>query len=188
LTAFLLVVQAVGIAILAIGNTTFMVLLGAVILGTSMGNLLMFHPLLLADAFGIKDYPRIYGMGSLLMILGVGGGPFLVGFLRDVSSYRDAFGVLTLLAITGVFFLAAAGKPPSDQPATTSTELGSGIQEDVDPSRKAPRTLTPPHRIEQPTTPPNRRVAVIDRGSVMSDDTFAKSESAAQKIPLKTSE
>ena len=188
LTAFLLVVQAVGIAILAVGNTTFMVLLGAVILGTSMGNLLMFHPLLLADAFGIKDYPRIYGMGSLLMILGVGGGPFLVGFLRDVSSYRDAFGVLTLLAITGVFFLAAAGKPPSDQPATTSAELGSGTQEDVDPSRKAPRTLTPPHRIEQPTTPPNRRVAVIDRGSVMSDDTFAKSESAAQKIPLNSSE
>jgi hypothetical protein len=122
------------------------------------------------------------------MILGVGGGPFLVGFLRDISSYRNAFGVLTLLAITGVFFLAAAGKPPNNETATTSAELGRTIQEDVDPSRKAPRTLTPPHRIEQPTTPPNRRVAVIDRGSVMSDDTFAKTESAAKKIPLKSSE
>ena len=104
-------VQSLGIAILAVSDTTFMVLLGAVILGTSMGNLLMFHPLLLADAFGIKDYARIYGMGSLLMIIGVGTGPFLVGFLRDVSSYRTAFGVLTLLALAGLVFLAAAGKP-----------------------------------------------------------------------------
>ena len=188
LTAFLMGVQSLGIAILAVSDTTFMVLLGAVILGTSMGNLLMFHPLLLADAFGIKDYARIYGMGSLLMIIGVGTGPFLVGFLRDVSSYRTAFGVLTVLAITGLVFLAAAGKPPSDQTATTRADLNSGSQKDEDPSSEAPRTLTPPHRIEQPSTPPNRRVAVIDRGSVMSDDTFEVSESAAKKIPLKSSE
>ena len=188
LTAFLMGVQSLGIAILAVGDTTFMVLLGAVILGTSMGNLLMFHPLLLADAFGIKDYARIYGMGSLLMIIGVGTGPFLVGFMRDVSSYRTAFGVLTVLAITGLVFLAAAGKPPSDQTATTRTDLGSKTEGDIGRSSQAPRTLTPPHQIEQPSTPPNRRVAVIDRGSAMNDDTFETSISEPKKIPLKSSE
>lgn len=181
-------VQSLGIAILAVSDTTFMVLLGAVILGTSMGNLLMFHPLLLADAFGIKDYARIYGMGSLLMIIGVGTGPFLVGFLRDVSSYRTAFGVLTLLALAGLVFLAAAGKPPSDQTATTKVDLDIEIRKNVEPSNKASRTLTPPHRIEQPSTPPNRRVAVIDRGSAMSDDTFEVPESVVKKIPLKSPE
>ena len=153
-----------------------------------MGNLLMFHPLLLADAFGIKDYARIYGMGSLLMIIGVGTGPFLVGFLRDVSSYRTAFGVLTVLAITGLVFLAAAGKPPSDQTATTRTDLSSKTEGDIGRSSQPPRTLTPPHQIEQPSTPPNRRVAVIDRGSAMNDDTFETSKSEPKKIPLKSSE
>ncbi|HCK73586.1 MAG TPA: hypothetical protein DHW19_01320, partial [Acidimicrobiaceae bacterium] len=78
----------------------------------AMGNLLMFHPLLLAEAFGVKDYPRIYGLGSLLMILGVGSGPFLVGLIRDTSDYQAAFTTLAVLALFGLIFLAISGKPP----------------------------------------------------------------------------
>ena len=83
-------VQSAG-TVLAVGQSKLVILIGADYLGAAKGNLLMFHPLLLADAFGVKDYPRIYGMGQLIMILGVGSGPFLVGLIRDASSYCRAW-------------------------------------------------------------------------------------------------
>ena len=113
LTAALMAVQSVGIAVLAVGQSKLVILIGAVILGAAMGNLLMFHPLLLADAFGVKDYPRIYGMGQLIMILGVGSGPFLVGLIRDASSYRAAFGVLTVSQLLRSYsYLPQANRRP----------------------------------------------------------------------------
>jgi MFS family permease len=188
LTAFLMAVQSVGIAILAIGDSTFEILAGAVILGTAMGNLLMFHPLLLAEAFGVKDYARIYGMGSLLMIFGVGSGPFLVGLIRDISSYRSAFAVLTIFAIAGLAFLAAAGKPPSFQPSAVEHEAKRSGQRHGRPVLETGQTLTPAHQIEQPSIPPRRRVAVIDRGAAMGEARLGVSKSATGTIPQKGSD
>ena len=188
LTAFLMAVQSLGIAILAIGDTTFVILLGSVILGTAMGNLLMFHPLLLAEAFGVKDYARIYGMGSLLMIFGVGSGPFLVGFIRDVSSYRSAFAVITIFAITGLIFLAAAGKPPSVVPSGGEHAANVRSQQHVHKPGQAVRTLIPADQIEEPSMPTRRRVAVIDRGAAMGEDRLGMSQSAARAIPHKGSD
>ena len=73
-----------------------------------MGNLLVLHPLLLADAFGIRDYPRIYGFGSLLMITGVVLGPFAIGLIRDATSYRAAFVTMAAVAIVGLAVFRAA--------------------------------------------------------------------------------
>jgi len=188
LTAFLMAVQSLGIAILAIGDTTFVILLGSVILGMAMGNLLMFHPLLLAEAFGVKDYARIYGMGSLLMIFGVGSGPFLVGFIRDVSSYRSAFAVITVFAIAGLAFLAAAGKPPSVQSSGDKREANVRSQQHAQQQGQAARTLIPADQIEQPSIATRRRVAVIDRGAAMGEDRLGMSESAAIAIPHKGSD
>ncbi|HAX05113.1 MAG TPA: hypothetical protein DCX77_05495 [Acidimicrobiaceae bacterium] len=173
---------------LAIGDTTFVILLGSVILGMAMGNLLMFHPLLLAEAFGVKDYARIYGMGSLLMIFGVGSGPFLVGFIRDVSSYRSAFAVITVFAIAGLAFLAAAGKPPSVQSSGDKREANVRSQQHVQQQGQAARTLIPADQIEQPSIATRRRVAVIDRGAAMGEDRLGMSESAAIAIPHKGSD
>ena len=188
LTAFLMAVQSVGIAILAIGDSTFEILAGAVILGTAMGNLLMFHPLLLAEAFGVKDYARIYGMGSLLMIFGVGSGPFLVGFIRDISSYRSAFAVLTIFAIAGLAFLGAAGKPPRFQSSAVEHQAKRSGQQHGRPTLGTVQTLTPAHQIEQPATPPRRRVAVIDRGAALGEARLGVSKSATGTIPHKGSD
>lgn len=186
LTAALMAVQSIGIAVLAVGQTKLVILIGAVILGAAMGNLLMFHPLLLADAFGVKDYPRIYGMGQLLMIFGVGSGPFLVGLIRDFSSYRAAFGVLTVFAVAALIFLFAAGKPTTQEFATANTaKATSAVTDFGKPPR--PNTLTPPHEIAPPTSRPKKRVAVVDRGSVMKSDDFP-SVDGARSIPLKTSD
>ena len=116
LTSVLVVVQAVGVSLIAVAGSRAAILVGAVVLGSAMGNLLMLHPLLLADAFGLRDYPRIYGLGSLLMIVGVGTGPFVVGLLRDLSDYRTAFLAMAAAALVGLVVFRAAGSPPGVEP------------------------------------------------------------------------
>jgi len=184
LTVGLMVVQSSGIGILALADSKPMIMVGAVVLGMAMGNLLMFHPLLLADAFGVKDYPRIYGMGSLVMVLGVGIGPFLVGVIRDLASYRVAFGVITVFAMVAIIFLVAAGTPPI-YGAVEVDQLAPAV-----PQAKSHgvMTLTPPDRIPSPPPPPKRRVAVVDRGLVMGAEDFPIPNPANREIPLKTAE
>jgi len=50
--------------------------------GLTVGNVLMLQPLLLVDAFGTREYARIYSVSQLLTALGVAGGPALVGLLQ----------------------------------------------------------------------------------------------------------
>ncbi len=111
LTSILIVVQAFGITVIGLAGSQATILVGAIILGSAMGNLLMLHPLLLADAFGVRDYPRIYGMGSLLMIVGVGLGPFAVGLIRDAATYRTSFLTMTAVALIGLVIFRAGGQP-----------------------------------------------------------------------------
>jgi MFS family permease len=111
LTTALIVVQSIGISMVAVATTQTAILIGAVVFGSAIGNLLMLHPLLLADAFGVRDYSRIYGLGSLLMIFGVGTGPFIVGLLRDATDYRSAFFIMAGVALVGLVIFQAAGNP-----------------------------------------------------------------------------
>ena len=114
LTMVLMVVQAVGLCMLAVAGSALAILFGVLVLGSAMGNLLMLHPLILADAFGVKDYPRIYGFGSLLMVSGLAGGPFITGVLNDAYSYRSAFFTLAAIAVAGLIVYSFAGNPTRD--------------------------------------------------------------------------
>ncbi len=114
LTMSLMVVQCVGLSVLAVAHGGFTILIGILVLGSAMGNLLMLHPLILADAFGVRDYPRIYGFGSLLMVIGGAGGPVIVGVLRDAFSYRSAFFAIAAIAAVGLFVYSFGGNPARD--------------------------------------------------------------------------
>jgi MFS family permease len=111
LISFLIVVQTIGIAIIGVSTSKTPIMIGVVVMGLAIGNLLMLHPLLLAQAFGVKDYPRIYGTASLLMVFGVASGPFMVGALRDLTSYRTAFLVMAALAVFGGLVFRTMGEP-----------------------------------------------------------------------------
>ena len=105
--------QGLGIAALAFGETPAALLIAAACFGLTVGNLLMLQPLLMAEAFGVRDYPRIYSVANLTMTAGIAGGPLLMGVLHDLHSYLPAF-----LAASGASFLAlgafcAAGALPS---------------------------------------------------------------------------
>jgi len=126
LTVSLIGVQALGISLIGIAETRIGLAIGIVTLGASMGNLLMLHPLLLAQAFGVRDYARIYALGSLLMILGVGGGPALVGVLRDAYDYETALLAIAALGSLGGLIFLSAGRPPTPDGPTSAA--GTGVR------------------------------------------------------------
>ncbi|MEL7158739.1 MAG: MFS transporter, partial [Actinomycetota bacterium] len=148
LTSVLIVIQAAGIAIVGASDQRWGILIGVFVLGTAMGNLLMLHPLLLADAFGVADYPRIYGLASLLMVGGVGLGPFLVGLTRDLASYRVAFFLAAGLALVGLLLFRLAGRPDrrwaEGVPATPDTGEGEADADPMTDPIRRPTVAEPP--------------------------------------------
>ena len=114
--------QAVGIAALAVAQTGAVVLVGAACFGVTVGNLLMLQPLLMATAFGVRDYPRIYSVANLWMTVGVAGGPLALGVLYDLLSYQTAF--LAASAASGVALVVFFGAGALPTPGRV-TEAGA---------------------------------------------------------------
>jgi MFS family permease len=108
LTVALMVVQGVALVVLAAGRDGISLFAGSVLLGLTIGNLLMLHPLLLAEAFGVREYGRIYSVSQLVMTFGVAGGPALVGLVHDTAGgYGLALTLAGLSSAAGAVVLAA---------------------------------------------------------------------------------
>ncbi|MCP5028069.1 MAG: MFS transporter [Actinomycetia bacterium] len=108
-------VQAVALVAMALADVRFALIGAVILLGLSVGNVLMLQPLILAEAFGVRDYARIYGLGQLMGVLGVGIGPAVVGLIHDSDSYRSALLVASGIAVVGSLVALWAG--PTDQRA-----------------------------------------------------------------------
>jgi MFS family permease len=109
MTAVLSIVQGVSLGLMSVGESRTALVLSTVLFGCTIGNLLMLQPLVLADRFGVAEYPKIYSVSQLIVTgLGVAGGPYLLGWLHDVSSYRTSYSVAAVLSVAGglVFFAA----------------------------------------------------------------------------------
>jgi predicted MFS family arabinose efflux permease len=103
-TLICLAFQASGIFLLAFAKGSVAIYGSVVLFGFMLGNVLLLHPLLLASAFGVRDYPRIYGRSQLFTMSGVAAGPFVYGWLHDFGGgYRSAY-----LVGAAVSFLGAA--------------------------------------------------------------------------------
>ena len=106
----LMVGQAATLAGLAVvdGETGLLGL--TVAFGLTVGNLLMLHPLLLAERFGVRDYGRIYSRSQLVATLGVAIGPAAIGVLHDlVDGYGVAFALAGLASLVAAGVLAVSG-------------------------------------------------------------------------------
>ena len=105
-----MVMQALGLAVLAIAADPVQILAGTVLFGVTMGNSLMMHPLLLAERFGTRDYGRIYSTSQLMTMIGVAGCPSLVGLLYEASGgYVVPFLAVAGLTLIGLAVLALFG-------------------------------------------------------------------------------
>ena len=108
-TVVLAIGQGTTLAGIAFADSRLSLAIVAFLFGTTVGNLLMLQPLLIASAFGILAYPRIFAIQQLLVTAGVAGGPLLLGFLRDQSSYRVSYLVAGGLSMLAAGVAAASG-------------------------------------------------------------------------------
>ena len=83
LAAVFTVMQFGGLVLIAFADNRLTILVSTVAFGASVGNLLMLQPLILGDAFGVAEYPRIYATSQVFTMFGVAGGPYVLGAIFD---------------------------------------------------------------------------------------------------------
>jgi len=115
------VLQGFGLGIIGIADSTTLLLIGAGCFGAALGNLLMLHPLWLAEVFGNKDYPRIFALSNAISVIGVASGPFVLGFVHDGFDYSASYLTASSLALFAVsIFVLSGSKPKSESVSTPS--------------------------------------------------------------------
>jgi hypothetical protein len=102
--------QAAGLAALVFCEYALGLWIAAAVFGATVGNLLMLQPLLLGQAFGLRDYPRIFSTSQAITTLGVGGGPLLMGLVRSTASYEIAFAGATAASLVALALVLVAGQ------------------------------------------------------------------------------
>lgn len=120
-TATLALVQSGALVALAFSETVPTMFMSIVVFGATVGNILMLQPLLIAERFGVRDYPRIYSRAQLFGLIGTAGGPLLLGWLHDASGgYRIAYISAACCSVLGAAAFVLSG------PATEYDEESSG--------------------------------------------------------------
>lgn len=109
-TAGLAAVQMLAMLSLAFADSTATIFASIVLFGATIGNILMLQPLLIAERFGVRDYPRIYSRAQLYGLVGTAGGPLLLGWLHDAAGgYETAYVIAAACSLVGAGVLLWAG-------------------------------------------------------------------------------
>jgi MFS family permease len=117
-TVLVAVVQAVSLAIIGVMNTSVGLLVGIALFGCTIGNMLMMQSLLVAQRFGVLDYPRIAARQGLISFTGTAAGPLLLGVLHDFAGgYRASYLAAGACSLTGalLFSFAGSANPPAGE-------------------------------------------------------------------------
>jgi MFS family permease len=119
LAVVLMGVQAASLVLLSLLDSRLTLLVATGAFGLTVGNLLMLHPLLLAERFGVRDYARIYSRSQLVATFGVAAGPAFIGVLHDVlDGYGAAFALAAAASVVGGCVLSVSG--PTREGVTVS--------------------------------------------------------------------
>ncbi|MDA0256530.1 MAG: MFS transporter, partial [Chloroflexi bacterium] len=104
-----MVMHMVGLLLLAFASSVWMVVAFAVLHGLAWGTRGPLMMAIRADYFGRASYGTIMGFSSMIVMLGMMGGPLLAGFLADrTGNYEVGFTVLAVSAGMGsIFFILA---------------------------------------------------------------------------------
>lgn len=107
----MMLAQVISLACLATGYSVVTLCIGLALFGATVGNLLMLQPLIIAAAYGIKDYARIFSLSNLLTSFGTACGPALLGYIYMASQnqYRVAYIVAALAGVLGLLLFMSGG-------------------------------------------------------------------------------
>ena len=113
-----LLLQSVGLLLIALAPNSVMGVVAAGIFGLSVGNLLMTQPLWLAEKYSVDIYPQVFARANAISVLGVAAGPFCMGWIFDYAgSYTFAFicALATSLVAFVVVWMASIGPASNPQ-------------------------------------------------------------------------
>lgn len=107
----MMIMQALSLSLLAGGFSIFTLCLGLFMFGSSVGNLLMLQPLLLAEAFGVRDYARLFSVSNLMSSWGTALGPALMGMAYAFSGehYALPYVVAAAAGLLGLVLFVSGG-------------------------------------------------------------------------------
>ena len=104
--------HAAGLLVLAFASAFWMVLAFAVLHGLGWGMRGPLMSAIRADYFGSAAFGTITGLSSMVLMVGMMGGPLVAGILADrTGSYVLGFSVLAALAAMGSVFFLRARRP-----------------------------------------------------------------------------
>ena len=109
-TVGLAALQGLSLAGIALNESRIGLLLSIAVFGITIGNMVMMQSLLLAERFGVRDYPRIAARSGLISFSGTALGPLLLGWLYDVAGgYRAAYLAAAVCSLIGATMFSLAG-------------------------------------------------------------------------------
>jgi len=100
----LISVALIGLASTKIGWMLFLI---AGLFGFAYGGIAVSHSPLVAELFGLRSHGLIFGVFAVSVSWGAATGPFLTGYLFDVTnSYQMAFLLCAIMGLTGILSAA----------------------------------------------------------------------------------
>lgn len=112
-TLMMMLGQLGALYVVSVGASVEILLLGTTLFGLTIGNLLMMLPLMYAQAFGVRDYPRIYSLGYMISNFGLAAGPISLGLVHDMfGGYASAYVFASFVSLISAALFIAAGPAP----------------------------------------------------------------------------
>lgn len=124
LTLSVAVTQAAGQLILSGAFHAWSMLLGAFLLGFAMGNVAILQSLFAIEAYGVREYARMFSRITLTLPIAGGLGPLLTAGLHDwFGGYRWALVVMAVFSVIGGIVLMWSGVDSDSRRGRRTAEL-----------------------------------------------------------------
>jgi MFS family permease len=124
--AVALLCGAVGAMSLVASRNPSLVIIGILGMGMSLAPVSLI-PLLLADSVGLRRFATLQGIQTLILFLAVAAGPFVHGWLFDLSgSYVTSFHILAVVALVGALLTLTCERYQQEQGAELAAPLVPG--------------------------------------------------------------
>ena len=125
-TVGLAAMQGISLASIGLIHNRVGLLIAIGLFGITIGNMVMMQSLLLAERFGVRDYPRIAARSGLISFSGTAFGPLLLGWLYDVAGgYRSSYLAAGVCSIIGAILFSFAGSATVASDEVASAEAAS---------------------------------------------------------------
>ncbi len=110
MTLLLMGWQTFTLGLLAFAEGHSFILAASILFGLNSGSMLMMQPLLLAEAFGVKNIGRIYSVSQVIGVVGYSLGPAVAGYLYETSGgYMIPYLAIATSSLIGMTVFSFSG-------------------------------------------------------------------------------